>query len=180
MKDEDPDVVDLMLVYLYTYSDCLGLEWVDEIDFDRHPEICEEMPAQFKYLTSILSTASKYEVHGLVKLVGQKMKVRLGYLELYSPQDEEAMQNLATGLVRSIYSVSGSPALETYQTMIKNLFFGGWAKINESPATLSLMLEYPKMGVDMYLGSKEETREEQRKKKIVISELPKTKRKRYE
>jgi hypothetical protein len=36
--DENPEAVDVMLTYLYTFSDCLKVNWIDEVDFGN---ICQ-------------------------------------------------------------------------------------------------------------------------------------------
>jgi hypothetical protein len=50
LTDKNSGAIDVLLEYLYTLSDRVGPEWVDEIDFAKTPDIYNILPSDCEHL----------------------------------------------------------------------------------------------------------------------------------
>jgi hypothetical protein len=77
LDDEHPESIKFMLEFLYLYSDCLEMPWVDDTEFEKDPNIYDKIPSEFGRLASVLAVAVRYGVVGLVKAVEERLRERL-------------------------------------------------------------------------------------------------------
>jgi hypothetical protein len=66
-----------MLEFLYLYSHCLEMPWIDEREFEKDPNIYDRIPSELGRLTSVLAVAVRHAIAGLVKAVEERLRERL-------------------------------------------------------------------------------------------------------
>jgi hypothetical protein len=180
LPDKDPDAIDVLLVYLYTLSDCLLPEWIDELDFAKTPDIFDKLPSECELLISVIVSAARYGIMDLAQVAKQRLHERISPLKEHFPSDEATLQTLLARIVIALWSEPDVKLLQSFRDMILRRIIQHWDQLQRSETIKALKLAHAQLGWNLMQFAMSENEKQRQKMDCMLADLPKTKRKKYE
>jgi len=180
LPDRNPEAIDVILEYLYTLSDRLEPEWIDELDFKKTPGIYDKIPSECEHLISVLVSAARYGVLDLAELAKDRLHERLHPLKTHFPSDEATLQKLLCRIAKALYSEQDAGSLQDFRDMVLRRIFHHWDQLQASETIKALMLAHAELGWELTRFAMSRMRKQRVAMDCMLADLPKTKRKKYE
>lgn len=186
LEEDDPEAVFEILKYLYTLSDHVDIEPLSH----RGDEDLNGLASQVKYLISLIATADKYCVTDLVEIAGAKVHERLDIFcnQAKVPYIKFKLEykEVVPGLVEALYSKKDhSPVLDQWQLLFARKLIDTFSSAVDVPDAQNLVTAYPRLGWNLLKSADKERLESRetilklsRENRVMMDELPKSKRKR--
>jgi hypothetical protein len=180
LPDRNPDAIDVLLEYLYTLSDRLEPEWVDELDFEKTVDIYDKLPSECEHLIAVLVSAARYGISDLAELARERLHDRLNPLETHFPSNEATLQTLLCRIAKALYSEQDVDSLQRFREMVVGRIFQHWDQLLASETVQTLMLAHTELGWELTRSAISRMQKQRHAMDCMLADLPQTKRKKYE